>query len=222
LFFLANLLHLLSYEQIFFQRTFSMAMQYFNQIKNRRRSSLIPNPPKPVLTPEDEAFLQKVTSDPEHRSDSAAQNEAQDLGGLAESSQKPVVDGSALDVPLPSSPVEEFGKELGEEERKAREQPEDNRTKSEPAKPEDTPVPEKKKRWSSMFSKKAADAKKVCTPAHQGCSFQLQDLSILIPQLNRISTQPLRTSHRPRRPLPLSRQQLQRITETKRGRTRKT
>ncbi|GLI72884.1 hypothetical protein PoHVEF18_001068 [Penicillium ochrochloron] len=137
-----------------------MAMQYFNQIKHRRRSSLIPNPPKPVLTAEDEAFLQKVTSDPEHRPDSAVQNETQKLGGLPDSSQKPVVDDGALDVPLPSSPVEEFGKELGEEERKAREQPEDNRTKSEPAKPEDTAVPEKKKRWSSMFWKKAADAKK--------------------------------------------------------------
>jgi hypothetical protein len=160
-----------------------MAMQYFNQIKNRRRSSLIPSPPKPVLTAEDEAFLQRVTSDPEHRPDSAVQNETQKLGGLPDSSQKPVVDDGALDVPLPSSPVEEFGKELGEEERKAREQPEDNRTKSEPVKPEDTAVPEKKKRWSSMFWKKAADAKKVCSPTLQRRSLQLRDPSILIPHL---------------------------------------
>ncbi|KAJ5390408.1 uncharacterized protein N7496_001476 [Penicillium cataractarum] len=137
-----------------------MAMQYFNQIKNRRRSSHIVNPPKPVLTPEDEAFLQQLTSDPEHRPDLSAQNDAQTLEGLAESSQKPIVDEGALDVPLPSSPVEEFGKELGEEERKAREQPEDARTKSEPAKPQDAFVPEKKKRWSTMFWKKPADTKK--------------------------------------------------------------
>lgn len=136
-------------------------MQYFNHIKNRRRSSQILNPPKPVLTPEDEAFLQQVTSDPEHRPGSAAQNETQTLEGLGESSHKPVVDDGALDVPLPSSPVEEFGKELGEEERKAREQPEHIRTKSEPAKSEDTPAREKKKRWSTMLWKKATDAKKV-------------------------------------------------------------
>jgi hypothetical protein len=121
------------------------------------------NLPKPVLTAEDEAFLQQVTSDPEHRPDSAAHNETQALEGSAESSQKPVVDDGALDIPLPSSPVEEFGKELGEEERKAREQPGENRSKSEPAKPEDTPAPEKKKRWSTMFWKKGADAKKVCS-----------------------------------------------------------
>lgn len=197
-------------------------MHYFNQIKNRRRSSQIPNPPKPVLTAEDEAFLQQVTSDPEHRPGSAAPNETQKLEGLADSSQKHVVDDGALDVPLPSSPVEEFGKELGEEERKAREQPEDTRTKSEPAKPEDTPMPEKKKRWSGMFWKKAADAKKVCSPTLQGRFFQLQNPSILIPIFNRTRNQPLRTNHRPRCPLPLPRQQLQQTTEKKRGRTRKT
>jgi hypothetical protein len=138
-----------------------MAMQYFNQIKNRRRSSQIVAPPKPVLTAEDEAFLQKVTSDPEHRPSTAAQNESE---GLTESSQKPTVDDVALDVPLPASPVEEFGKELGEEDRKAREQPKDIRTKSEPTKPHDAPVAEKKKRWSTMFWKKPTDTKKVCSP----------------------------------------------------------
>lgn len=148
-----------------------MAMQYFNQIKNRRRSSHIVNPPKPVLTPEDEAFLQQVASDPEHRPESATQKETPTLEGLAGSSQKPVVDDGALDVPLPSSPVEEFGKELGEEERKAREQPRDARTKSEPVKAQDASVPEKKKRWSTVFRKKPTDTKKVCVPRFEdACS----------------------------------------------------
>lgn len=137
-----------------------MAMQYFNQIKNRRRSSQTVTPPKPVLTPEDEAFLQKVTSVPEHRPSTAGQNESE---GPTESSQKADVEDVALDIPLPASPVEEFGKELGEEDRKAREQPENIRTKSEPTKPQDAAVPEKKKRWSTMFWKKPTDTKKVCS-----------------------------------------------------------
>jgi len=137
-----------------------MAMQYFNQIKNRRRSSQISSPPKPVLTDEDEAFLQKVTSDPEHALKPAAQNETQGSEGLPEDSQAPAIDEGALDVPLPTSPVEEFGKELGEEERKTREQPGDTRSESEPAKAQDDSVPEKKKRWSGMFWKKSSDTKK--------------------------------------------------------------
>lgn len=136
-------------------------MQYFNQIKNRRRLSQIVSPPKPVLTDEDEAFLQKVTSDLEHAPKPATQNETQGSEGLAEGSQAPAIDEGALDVPLPTSPVEEFGKELGEEERKTREQPGDTRTKSEPAKAQDDSVPEKKKRWSGMFWKKSSDTKKV-------------------------------------------------------------
>ena len=150
-----------------------MAMQYFNQVKNRRRSSQISSPPKPVLTDEDEAFLQKVTSDPEHALKPAAQNETQGSEGLPEDSQAPAIDEGALDVPLPTSPVEEFGKELGEEERKTREQPGDTRSESEPAKAQDDSVPEKKKRWSGMFWKKSSDTKKVCSPILRGCLFQL-------------------------------------------------
>ncbi len=153
-----------------------MVMQYFNQIKNRRRSSQVLSPPKPVLTDEDEAFLQKVTSDPEHALKSAGQNETQGSEGLPEGpegSQAPAVDETALDVPLPTSPVEAFGKELGEEERKTRDQPGDTRTKSEPTKARDDSVPEKKKRWSGTFWKKSSDTKKVCSPILQGCSFQL-------------------------------------------------
>lgn len=144
-----------------------MVMQYLNQIKNRRRSSQILSPPKPVLTDEDEAFLRKVTSDPEHALKSAGQNETQGLEGLPEGpkgSQAPAVDESALDIPLPTSPVEEFGKELGEEGRKTREQPGDTRPKSEPTKAQDDSVLEKKKRWSGMFWKKSSDTKKVCSP----------------------------------------------------------
>jgi hypothetical protein len=199
-----------------------MAMQYFNQIKNRRRSSHTVNPPKPVLTPEDEAFLQKVTSDPEDRPDSTTQNKTLTLEGLADSSQKPVVDDGALDVPLPSSPVEEFGRELGEEERKAREQPEDVRTKSEPVKPQDASVPEKKKRWSTIFWKKSADTKKVCVPRLEDARSRLQRPWVLTPHfLYRTRSQSPQINPRPKPQVPPPRQELQRTTQTKRERNRK-
>lgn len=156
-----------------------MAMQYFNQIKSRRRSSQILSPPNPVLTDEDEAFLQKVTSVPEHAPKPAAHSETQGLEGLPEGSQASAVDEGALDVPLPTSPVEEFGKELGEEERKTREQPRDTRAKSEPAKAQDDSVPEKKKRWSGMFWKKSSDTKKVRSPIPRGCLFQLASPALI-------------------------------------------
>ncbi|KAJ5174612.1 uncharacterized protein N7482_000489 [Penicillium canariense] len=145
-----------------------MAMQYFNQIKHRRRSSQILKPPNPVLTAEDEAFLQQVTSDPENRRKSTAQNEPLASEGPTESSQQPVLGDGALDIPLPASPAEEFGKELGEEERKARERRDDMKTESAPAKLQDTPAPEKKKRWSTIFRKKNSDTDKDREPTTAG------------------------------------------------------
>ncbi|KAJ5692877.1 hypothetical protein N7462_002300 [Penicillium macrosclerotiorum] len=137
-----------------------MAMQYFNQIKNRRRSSQILKPPNPVLTAEDEAFLQQVTSQPEQRPPSDSQASLQNQGALAGSSQRPILEDGPQNVPLPASPAEEFGKKLGEEERKTRDQAENVRTQSEPTQPQDAPGPEKKKRWSGMFWKKGPDLKK--------------------------------------------------------------
>lgn len=146
-------------------------MEYFNQIKSRRRSSQISKSSNPVLTAEDEAYLRQLTAQPQNVPESSEQKDAptQATEHLAESSQQPAVNESsqeAQNVPLPTSPVEEFGKELGEEERKAQENPEGiEKTESETPKTETAVAPEKKKkRWSAMFWKKHTDSEKVHAP----------------------------------------------------------
>lgn len=135
-------------------------MEYFNQIKNRRRSSQILKSPNPVLTDEDEAFLQRVTSQPE-QAISPGQDDSQAPRALDESPQQPIQSEDAQEIPLPTSP-EEFGKELGEEGRKARESGELTEAKAEPAKSEqDKAAEKKKKRWIAMFWKKNEDNGKV-------------------------------------------------------------
>lgn len=136
-----------------------MAMQYFSQIKHRRRSSQIMKPPNPVLTDEDEAFLQRVTSQPDQEPISPRQADVQATRSPDEDSQHRLNE-EAQDIPLPASP-EEFGKELGEEVRKAR-AAELTETKPEPPRPEQgTAAKKKKNRWSAMFWKKNTDTGKV-------------------------------------------------------------
>lgn len=92
-------------------------MQQFNQLKSWRRSSQF-RPPvhDPVLNPEDERFMQNIMS--ENGNDPVVSP-----SGDAPGSRSPVSplgpDASTLQSPV--SPVEEFGRELGEEGRKARE-----------------------------------------------------------------------------------------------------
>jgi hypothetical protein len=120
--------------------------------------------PNPVLSAEDEAFLQQVTSQQGEAPVSAGPDkiDAKPAEPLAESPVKTVPSHDAQDVPLPASPAEEFGKELGEE---ARENPDIVETKSEPPKLETAKASDKKKkRWSAMFWKKDPDSKKVCIP----------------------------------------------------------
>lgn len=137
-----------------------MALDYFNQVKNRRRSSQIMQTPNPVLSSEDEAFLQQVTSQQENIPSSAGPSDEKAVDSTAESPAHFALSEPAQDVPLPTSPTEEFGKELGEE---ARENPELVETKSEPPKPEGTRASDKKKkRWLSTLWKKDPDSKKVC------------------------------------------------------------
>lgn len=136
-----------------------MAMDYLNQVKNRRRSSQIMQTPNPVLTPEDEAFLQQVTSQQEHQPASAGPSDEKASDPASKSSTSPDQKEPAQDVPLPASPAEEFGKELGEE---ARENPNITETKSEHSKPQDSKTSDKKKkRWTAMFWKKDPDSNKV-------------------------------------------------------------
>lgn len=121
--------------------------------------------PNPVLTSEDEAFLQQVTSQQENKpalmgtsdENASEQAEIQAHTKAAEISH---------DAPPPASPAEEFGKEMGEE---ARENPDISKTKSEPPKPQDTKTSDKKKkRWTAMFWKKGSDSKKEKSPGAEG------------------------------------------------------
>lgn len=143
-----------------------LAMEYFNQIKNRRRSSQILKAPNPVLTEEEEAYLRQITAQAEttHPKDATVttvnQDEVQPTETV-ESPQKPPSTEGPQDVPLPVSPGEEFGKQLGQAGRKASMKSEEVEKAPESAKASDTPAPAKKKRWSAMFWKKSSDTKKV-------------------------------------------------------------
>lgn len=133
-------------------------------MKNRRRSSQVLQAPKPVLTEEEEAYLRQVTA-PENGSSTAAKLPSPGSEVPPESSHQPVLYEGAEQIPLPSSPAEEFGKELGEQGRRASQKSGGSASKeSESVKPQDSGPPEKKKkRWSTMFWKKNGDSKKVRT-----------------------------------------------------------
>ena len=137
-------------------------MQFFNQIKNRRRSSQMTSSHNPVLTPEDEAFLQKVTSDPEHRSGPAVEYESESQQALTEDPQAPVAGERALEGTVPASPQEELGRNLGEEDKLDQKRKNEIQKEAEPVKPEEAAVADKKvNRWSTMFWKKAPASDKV-------------------------------------------------------------
>ncbi|KAJ5645019.1 hypothetical protein N7507_011030 [Penicillium longicatenatum] len=136
-------------------------MEYINQMKNRRRSSQVLQAPKPVLTEEEEAYLRQVTS-PESGSSTVAKASSPGSGVPPGSSEYRVLNEGAETIPLPASPAEEFGKELGEQGRRTSQLSSGSANKeSELVKPQDSGAPEKKmKRWSTMFWKKNADSKK--------------------------------------------------------------
>jgi hypothetical protein len=134
-------------------------MEYFNQIKNRRRSSQMTSAPKPVLSPEDEAYLRGLTAEEETVPIPTDPKEQTPTEAPAEASQQAAISEDAVNVPLPTSPVEEFGKELGEEERRERKGSQPALTRSDTPKTESTKAPQKKKRWSAMFWKKNTEKK---------------------------------------------------------------
>ncbi|KAF9893127.1 hypothetical protein FE257_012538 [Aspergillus nanangensis] len=128
-------------------------MQQFNQLKSWTRSSQ-PKSQDPVLTAEDEAFLRNIMSEP------AEQPPATSAEGPI-SPVSPLASGAPT-ILSPVSPVEEFGRELGEEERKAREREE--QAPVPPAKPESSgkapPQAEKKwKPWEWLRRKSTQDKK---------------------------------------------------------------
>ncbi|KAJ5561460.1 hypothetical protein N7461_000221 [Penicillium sp. DV-2018c] len=136
-----------------------MALQYLNQMKNRRRSSQMISTPKPVLTPEDEAYLREVTAHPESVPGSTEQNQQSPEGSNIEASLEPAISQQAENIPLPTSPAEEFGKELGEESRQERKNSQPNLSDRETSHSESSKPPQKKKRWSAMFWRKNTEKK---------------------------------------------------------------
>ncbi|KAL4781829.1 hypothetical protein BJX76DRAFT_334265 [Aspergillus varians] len=98
-------------------------MQQINSFfKNKTNTDVPPpQPPRPqrksldpVLTPEDEAFLRKVTSE----SPSSTAQDAARSRSIEDQDQQSSPSPADAQGPAPISPIEEFGKELGERERK--------------------------------------------------------------------------------------------------------
>lgn len=149
-------------------------MQQFNTFfknKNTNNNTNDSQPPPvrrkshdPVLSPEDEAFLRNVTSE----SPSATAQDAVPSEQAGDQPSSPV-SGDAQ-APAPISPVEEFGKELGERERRKSltEHPTSNEessatgTTTEPsAKARPSGSPKKRRPWTMLWKK---SDKKVCYP----------------------------------------------------------
>ncbi|KAL5000296.1 hypothetical protein BDV10DRAFT_163145 [Aspergillus recurvatus] len=121
----------------------------------------------PVLTPEDEAFLQTVMAESSSTGQDAvpAPRDGNEQPAWSASAETPIQDQT------PTSPVEEFGRELGEQERRKsaaglepslsgnnsaenEESSRKNENGSEGAKPERSKSPEKKRRaWSMIWRK---------------------------------------------------------------------
>lgn len=113
--------------------------------------------PKPVLTPEDEAYLREVTAEPESVTPPTEQNKQTPTESPTGASLQPAISEPAENIPLPTSPGEEFAKELGEEGRQERKSSQQTLTRTETPKSEVSKPPPKKKRWSAMFWKKSTE-----------------------------------------------------------------
>jgi hypothetical protein len=110
--------------------------------------------PKPVLTPEDEAYLREVTAQVGSEPIPTEQNGQTSTGSATGASLQPATSEPPENIPLPTSPGEELGKELGEEGRQERRSSQPTLARSETPKSEVSKPSQKKKRWSTMFWKK--------------------------------------------------------------------
>lgn len=95
-----------------------MAMQYINHIRAKTRFARSSRAQEPVLTDEDEAFLQRVVSGP-------TEGDSKANSGLVERDEQMAQIGAAQDIPLSVSPAEdvaagEKGKGKGEERARGR------------------------------------------------------------------------------------------------------
>lgn len=87
-----------------------MALQYITNVASKAS----PWSSKPVLTDEDEAFLQRVTSNPDDRNNSNTTPAEEGINPLGKDAQSALMDG-AQDIPLPMSPSEDVERELLEQ-----------------------------------------------------------------------------------------------------------
>ncbi|RAK98265.1 uncharacterized protein BO80DRAFT_427563 [Aspergillus ibericus CBS 121593] len=122
------------------------------QWKNWRRPSLRQSH-DPVLTAEDEAFLQEIMSDPANQGPVSPATEVDNhLSPVS-----PVPTETLETTQSPVSPAEEFGRELGEEERKARDKTERSQSVSQGSKAEGSS--QKKGPWSWIRRKSTVEKK---------------------------------------------------------------
>lgn len=86
-----------------------MALQYITNVASKAS----PWSSKPVLTDEDEAFLQRVTSNPDDEN-KVSINTPEGINPLGRDAQTALMDG-AQDIPLPMSPSEDIERGLPEQ-----------------------------------------------------------------------------------------------------------
>lgn len=88
-----------------------MALQYITNVASKAS----PWSSKPVLTEEDEAFLQRVTSNPDDGNNNNINTPAEEvIHPLGKDAQTALMDG-AQDIPLPMSPSEDVEREMPEQ-----------------------------------------------------------------------------------------------------------
>lgn len=97
-----------------------MALQYITNAASKAS----PWSSKPVLTDEDEAFLQRVTSNPDDGSNNDIKMPEEGINPLGRDAQIALMDG-AQDIPLPMSPSEDIERELPEQVTEAKEEKEE-------------------------------------------------------------------------------------------------
>ncbi|EED19454.1 conserved hypothetical protein [Talaromyces stipitatus ATCC 10500] len=124
-----------------------MALQYITNVASKAS----PWSSKPVLTDEDEAFLQRVTSNPDDSNNNNNTTSAEVVTPLGRDAQIALMDG-AQDIPLPMSPSENVEREVPKEVNEAgKEKVELNN--------ESAATTKKRRPWSLWMRKRSHDAK---------------------------------------------------------------
>ncbi|PYH87650.1 hypothetical protein BO71DRAFT_404493 [Aspergillus ellipticus CBS 707.79] len=129
-------------------------MPQLNQLRHWRRPSQRQSH-DPVLTAEDEAFLQEIMNDPANQELPASPTDVE----RQLSPVSPVPMDGLETVQSPVSPVEDFGRELGEAERKASREKAESPQRASPGAKAERSASQKKRSWS-WFRRKSTIEKK--------------------------------------------------------------